>query len=400
MNAPNSVSAFVALAVILVTHGALAQVPTWTVSADPSLSIGSANGSDEDILLRVAMATRLSDGTIVLQNNARETFEIRYYDSTGTHLHTASRFGRGPYEFRYPLGVYRLPGDSVFVAGQDDRFAVFGPRGERIREGRMGLLSKLPGAFSWGFSFPHLVLVKSRGMPPLGTQRTVMTLVTYDLQTDVLDSVTVVRDRAAHREAMTQSNGFKMYSVPFARETFVAAGAGTVWVGDTETELIRGYRYGSSSPAVTIRSPFEPRSVSRGERSRTRDAYASRFSGEAQQRWARYARSMEFPERMPSFGQLKVDVAGNLWVQEYEPFWAEGDQHWAVFDPNGREIAVVAVPAAALPPCARRVAFQCSTQDDSVLEIGEDYMLVGQLDELGVPYLRKFQIRKGEAPAF
>ena len=92
-------------------------------------------------------------------------------------------------------------------------------------------------------------------------------------------------------------------------------------------------------------------------------------------------------------GQLKVDQVGNLWVQEYEPHWEEGDQRWAVFSPDGKHMANVTVPESALPSCARRVAYSCSPLN-GVFEIGTDYMLVPQTDQWGVRYVRKYAIKK------
>ena len=164
-------------------------------------------------------------------------------------------------------------------------------------------------------------------------------------------------------------------------------------MGDGAEDEIVGYGVEDGTRVVTIASPFEPRRVTRGDRSRTREVLADVGEGASQTRWARYAREAEFPERMPYFGALEVDRAGNLWVQEYEPFWADGAQRWAVFAPNGEQLAYVSVPAAALPFCARRLRASCTVLTD-IFEIGDDYLLVAQSDEWGVRYLRQYPIVK------
>jgi hypothetical protein len=146
---------------------------------------------------------------------------------------------------------------------------------------------------------------------------------------------------------------------------------------------------------VTIRVVREAREVSRTDERHMRKIFGGLFSGEFRQRWARWAEDMDFPDRMPFFGGLKVDRAGNLWVQRYETLWAEGPQHWDVFTRDGAPLAEVEVPATALPACARRPPSGCGAVTRGILEIGDDYLLVSQRDELGVMSVSEYRLHKG-----
>jgi hypothetical protein len=207
----------------------------------------------------------------------------------------------------------------------------------------------------------------------------------FDIEDDGADTLGVLLGRKTHYEKM--DIGLAIIPTPFSPETLVAAGRGMVWVGDSETPTIRGFRVDQRDEVAMVQSPFDVRSISRSDRSRTQEAYAEHYSR------SRYARSLEFPDQMPRFEQLKVDRLGNLWVQEYEPFWAEGDQHWAVFSTGGRQLADVTIPPNAIPPCARKVTRSCNVLT-GIFEIGSDYILVPQTDEWGVRYVRKFNIQK------
>jgi hypothetical protein len=393
MNQRTLVVGSIALLQSLCPRPATGQPVTWTVEPVPSVSIGTVDGADGDILVNPVAATALSDGTVVVRNSTRGTFEIRYFDERGRHQRTASRWGRGPYEFEFPLGMHRIDGDSILVVGEDGRFAVFGPRGDRVREGRLGLLPLLPLLTSSAIDSGHLALLKPNagGMPEPGTRRDTTRVFVYDLVKQVGRPFEMLLGREAHYQAM--DGGVAIYPVPFGRSAHLAAGGGMLWIGDNAEPVIRGYRPGDSGPVVEVATPFEAHPVSESDRSRMRDAYSSSFAGPLQTRWARYARSMEFPEDTPSFGTLETDRLGNLWIQEYEPPWAQGPQRWAVFSPDGVQMAEVSVPESALPDCSRRMPFPCGPKD-GIYEIGTDYLLVPQEDEWGVRYVRRYEIIK------
>lgn len=282
------------------------------------MSIGEVDGAEEYLLVNPLHAMGLSDGTIVVQNSLRDLFELRYYDPNGRHLRTVGRWGQGPFEFYRLLGLQRLRGDSILAIGDDERFAVFGPDGERVREGRLGILSVLPVYTSKSISDQLMVLFKGIGatMPDPGLQRGPELLLTYDFETRQVDTLTTILGRSTFYER--KDRGVWTYASPFAVETFVAAGEGQFGVGEASQDEINAYRPGFREPVVTIRVETEPRDVTRADRRRTREAYSELYSGDLGRRWARYARSMSFPDEMPRFGQLEVDGLGNLWVQQYE----------------------------------------------------------------------------------
>src|SRR5690606_9081879 len=62
--------------------------------AEPALAIGAADGEAQYMLHRVVGASRFEDGSIVVVNGG--TAELRFYDSTGRHLHSRGGKGGGP----------------------------------------------------------------------------------------------------------------------------------------------------------------------------------------------------------------------------------------------------------------------------------------------------------------
>jgi hypothetical protein len=57
---------------------------TWSISADPTLSIGTLEGEEAYQLFRVSDAMRLDDGRIVVVNGGSN--EMRVFDAAGVHL--------------------------------------------------------------------------------------------------------------------------------------------------------------------------------------------------------------------------------------------------------------------------------------------------------------------------
>jgi sugar lactone lactonase YvrE len=84
---------------------------------------------------------------------------------------------------------------------------------------------------------------------------------------------------------------------------------------------------------------------------------------------------VEIPATMPAYGSFLIDAEGNLWVEEYR---IRGEQpSWAVFNPDGRFLGTVDVPA-----------------DGEIFEIGSDYVLGVWLDEADVEQVKSYGLEK------
>jgi hypothetical protein len=86
--------------------------------------------------------------------------------------------------------------------------------------------------------------------------------------------------------------------------------------------------------------------------------------------------ALPFPETRPALGTLLPDRGGNLWVGDWVLF-PETPKEWKVFDPAGRWLGVVEVPIRFFP-----------------YEIGEDWVLGVERDELDVEYVVVYPLIK------
>jgi hypothetical protein len=106
----------------------------WTVSEEPVLRIGMVDGPEAYLFNDIRGVTRLSDGTIVVLNAGDG--QIRYFAPDGRHLRTVGRLGNGPAEMVAPRWLERLDGDVVQITHTYGRHR-YGPDGTLLTDERM-----------------------------------------------------------------------------------------------------------------------------------------------------------------------------------------------------------------------------------------------------------------------
>jgi hypothetical protein len=368
----------------------------WTVEPAPAVLIGAAFGESEYLFTNLRGATVLSDRRIVALDASRDFAVLRYYGPQGQFLKSAGRWGKGPFEFEYPVGLHKLGGDSLYVLSSDQRFSIFGPQGEGVSAGRLelGPLGPTPTHL---VSRSHLALQAwlPSGMPDSGTRQAPVHYVSWDLAAKKETPIVQVQGMKIHYER--EGPRVRIYPVPFSPMAFAAASGGLFWVAQSDEPRVRGYDPAGRLGAE-IRLGFAPVRVGSDDRDRFRSGLVERASrpGDVQPQlrpdFAQYARSVNFPDAFPLMGNLKGDPLGNVWVQEYETPWATGDQVWHVFDRTGREIAVVALPEAVASRCGD--LSQHPAGCDLIFEIGADYLLIHRRDDLGVSQIALHRLRK------
>lgn len=346
------------------------------VSEAPILEVGGHDPRPDYVLDRVMDATRLSDGRIVVANGG--TSELLYYDSTGTHLHTAGGAGDGPGELRGIFQIERLPGDSLRVFSFRPGLTWFSPEGEYVRSELVDVrsIASVPcrlGEGSWS-ALPDgsflTVLIDNFGIggcppAPTGPWRQSGLILRSSPEAERVDTLAILP--ATERHAPT----YRVYG----KDLVLAIGEDRVYVNDTGADEILALGFGGDTLAV-LPVPFEARPV-------PPDARA-----EALRRWrepdgTERRDSYAYPDQYPRVGRLLADEAGRLWVMAYpqvtepmpsyrmfRPFAfhvSPAGSEWRVLDEEGQVLAEVRTPPGIFP-----------------LEIGEDYVLGLRKDELDV----------------
>jgi hypothetical protein len=354
----------------------------WTVAAEPLVDLGVAEGDPRYQFGAVGDAVRLSDGTLLVADG--QANELRGYDAQGRYLRTLGRAGGGPGEFRGLHNLFLLPGDTVaafdYMGG---RLSFFAPGGAFVRGVSLGPVEdKLPpkplGVFGDG------TLLVSPLYNPLFTNspkpsRDTVPLARYSAagaQSALLgrvpgeETVTLVSGAGADQMAMRDQ-------VPFGLGTWFAVLGTRLLVADNARyELVE--RRPDGAVVRLIRRSGEREPVTEAERAayleRRRGATDARF----RQAQERMLKSLPFPQHKSWFAGVRLDAAGNAWVQRHAA--PDADTPWEVFDAEGRLLGTVTTPAGL-----------------RVTQIGPDFVVGVWKDELDVAHVRVHRLRKPAA---
>lgn len=349
----------------------------WRVVEHPTLSIGSAEGPEENQLYRVIDATRLEDGRIAIANLG--SHEVRFYDADGRFRSASGGEGRGPGEFS-SMGLLWIARDSLLVYDLNSgmRISVFTLDGEFVRsfvldrttDGRFVVPVDL---FSNG---RVLTLVARRDQEiSSGLALDTALLLTYTPEGRLADTLGWFPED--ERYLVKQVDIVASTRRPFGLAAQRAMWGERMYFGSSATYEIGLYAMDGTLERL-IRAPLANPPVTAAERAEYERRQLENRSRTAPI-WREIQRQIELPDTKPAYGKLLVDAAGNLWVADYA---REREQlnHWNVFDADGRWLGPVDTPAAMI-----------------VYEIGRDYVLGLWQDDLEIEYVRLHELVKEPA---
>lgn len=357
--------------------------PAWRVDQEPALQVGIAEGAAEYQLAGVRGALRLADGGVVIANS--HSSELRFYDPRGRFVRAVGKEGGGPGEFTSLDGLVAYRGDSIAVWDAAAwRLSVFGPDGGFGRtatvSGLNSIVARIKGAFPDG-SFLLAAAGSAQGFlnAGQGERRDSVSYLRFAADGAFADSL--ARHAAQEYVTLRSSDQILVRPVLLGRDSYVAAGGGRVFAGQSDAFRIDGLDP-RGTPVMSIRRPGELRTPSRDELSRTRAA--AEQAGQNQARSAGLAaipRTEPLPARptVPAFDRMVVDQQGNLWVREFVLHLGDAPR-WSVFDPQGRLVSTAQTPAGV-----------------EVYQIGPDWILGRGLDDLDVESVRVYRLRREAA---
>lgn len=364
-----------------------AGIPWWRLDPTPVADIGGEDAGEEYTLYQVSAAVRLNDGRIVVANGGGA--DVRFYGPDGTHIRTIGRRGNGPGEFQRPGDIFVLPGDTLAITDPFvRRISLFDMQGEYVRDMAtspvtggtsffapndrfadgtlVGTQSFSPDLSSKEVQRPEMVVV---AMTPGGTRDTLLTVPGSEMWINV------------QGDASRGTDGIRSISVgrpPFRKSTSLAYGDDVIYVGTQDAPEVRIYDRDGSLRRI-VRTGREMRPVTEGDLKAWIEFETADLEP-AQQQARRESILNGIPgEVVPPYGSVEVDREGNLWISDFDAR-VEPRGRWTVYDGEGRAIARIQLPA----------GFR-------VQEIGADYVLGIERDELDVEHVRLYRLlRAGE----
>ena len=356
-------------------------VSWWTVGSRPQLDVGTAEGAESEVLFGVVDAIRLSDGRVVIANAGHS--QVRYYSAAGAHLMTVGRKGGGPEEFQRITGLVSMPADSIAVIdGATRRVSVLAPDGRfsRVVVNALGAGGNVLGRRADGtWVAQSTVPIANTAVPQdLAPVRSNLVYVTLPAEGGaVLDTLghfpgTERVMRIAQSKGTITS--IEVITPPFAKTTAFETAGNDFVVGTQDAAEVRVYESQGELRRI-IRTGTPPQRITPELIDRYLNLQLASLP--AEQRPSARANQLAIikAEVVPPYGRLAVDRSGNLWLQDY-PALAD-DQRWTIFDPEGARIARLVLPRRFTP-----------------YDIGEDWIMGRELDDLDVEHVRQYAIQR------
>jgi hypothetical protein len=349
----------------------------WRVAARPLVTIGSVGGPEEEQLYQVRGVLRLDDGRIVVGNAG--SHQLRFYSADGSYHSAAGRSGSGPGEFDTIMWLWRR-GDSIVVYDmqQGNRMSVFTVDGAFVRSFvlRQTADARIPLDADPFFTGEVLVLVSPRrtlSSPGLYAERDLF--LAYSADGEPGDTVGWLPGEETY---LTSVGGGSVFGFrrPYGLASQRAMGRAGVYFGSSETYEIGLYTAHGTILERLVRRPIPNPQLTDMERSEYRREWEEEY-GRSRHTIRALLDMVELPETKPAYGRLLVDAADNLWVAQYRRRREDLDR-WDVFDAEGRWFGTVHTPTGLV-----------------IYEIGTDYILGSQRDDLDVEYVQLYGLEKG-----
>lgn len=350
--------------------------PSWTLSPDPTVRIGGGDQRPEYQLFRVVNATRLSDGRLVAAN--RGSSELRYFDSSGNHLGTVGGAGDGPGEFGTIWDLARGEGDTVLVFSGSNRLSYVSADQEVVAT--RSFVRSVSSTQCHGEARRHLhpsgsvisSLAQRLGEPcrpqvERDVYRRNALVARFEPESNAVDTLGVF--------AGTERVPGGLLS--FERELVIAVGSRQVYAADSGGNDIFVLSLTGDTVGI-LGVPWEEQRLS---------AAAVRARGGSDRH--------SYSEFYPRVGRMVADPAGGVWVMAYpkatarlaayqllfppsEEFYFHPDGfRWRVVADNGAVVAEVKTPPGLF-----------------LLEIGVNYVLGVEQDDIGLESLALYELRR------
>ena len=357
----------------------------WRVG-DVLLSIGALEGDEAYQLFRVRGAARLPDGGVMVVNGG--TAEVRIYDAAGRFVRALGGQGEGPGEFRSIFWAQLIPPDTVLAQDLDPRQTMFRLDGELIGTSPVNSpVSSFPNVQARlpdGRALEYRTDNDPPGFEP-GHVRYTGHAIAWDPRADSAEaSVDTLLTAPAGEGFLQVLGGDGQYravrnaAVPFgAPQGMRAIGGGRVAMGDGSQYRIEVWA--GDEGRLSIRRPVEPRPVTSAHVEAWLDDLLARYPEDRHAALRSDYAEIEPAATMPAYSEIQLDAGGNLWVERFRVPGASSPRTWDVFDRDGRWLGGVDLP-----------------EGLDVYEIGTDYVLGLERDDMDVEYVRVYEVDRDE----
>ena len=339
----------------------------WQVTAAPVLTIGASDGTEPAYLFtRISGAARLSDGRIVVAEESQR--ELRFFGADGVHLRTVGGKGGGPGEFSHQLAeIQILPGDTILAFQSFDVpwTSRFTDQGDFVDQWRFDpRLAWRPGL---NLENDFELLADGRLAFQLDTMKR-STAPEYDRLRK--NALTLIVDRDRNVDTVGWRSFPRGTLMTFSRRILDGRGSALltdpdrpmIWSIDLQTGRLDSTTW-DAGPRTPVTDSMKTEFIDR--------LVGSMPSAQREQWRSRVA----LPDSLPYFAAVLVAPDGNYWIEEL-PSTQDATGIWRIRDKTGKAVGRIRLPK------------------ESIMEVGDDYVLTVARDEEGVPYVRMYSLSR------
>jgi len=363
--------------------------PTWTgaqgwrVPSEPRLEIGEQSGDAAELFSNVAGVVLASGDRIVVADGASGT--IRLFSLDGATIGTTGGLGEGPGEYNSLAHVGLASEDTIIALDPVlQRVSVLEPNGEFVRSVRVppeqaGVFPRPLGVFAER----HVFLGALDPIPDAqqGLSRRQLRVVSMDIADGTANDV------GSFLGPEELIDGPRSIAYTFGASTEVAVAKSKWAVISTDSAVFRVFD--ENGLHTIARWPSDGALVTQALLTAAMEARISRMPAGVSPRTIERLRAKVVDEtvapRLPVARSVVMDEDQNVWVELYPTPGAE-QVEFEVFSAEGRWLGKVALPSGLKR--GTNPAF------DPQLEIGRDYVLGVWVDDLGVEFVRMYDLLK------
>ncbi|MDE2879132.1 hypothetical protein [Candidatus Palauibacter soopunensis] len=331
---------------------------------------------------RVAGAVFLPDSALIIGDGGAR--ELVFLDGDGSIRARSGRDGEGPGEYRWiervGVGVDGMP----FVFDRRlRRFTFLDADGDVTRIQRLdqgaGLGAAVP--LSRLESGEVVAALETRPTLPPGLQRGPVFLV---LSNDLGEIVDTVGEWAGKERYVTD----EWLPVGFAR-TALFAGRGSHALAGT-TDSLDLTLYHGVDPVARLRGGYSPRRVTVREKEEWTERFLEVFPEDFRAGWRRRLERSTIRDFYPTFGAIKVDADGRIWIGDY-PKLADELRRWTIIEPDGTQVAAVNLPVL-FPLGQLEATVAVTSQPVELLDVAHGRIAVLRRDEFDVEVVEVYEM--------
>ena len=373
----------------IVTSDPLRSDATCTLGEEPIFRVGDNEDDEAQWFSSVRGVGRLSDGSIAVVD--RRTAEVRIFDETGRHLRTMGRPGEGPGEFNDAWRLWVLPGDTLWVGDYRPwRFNVFTAGGEWVRAVRLNPIypnpSRSGGVLDNGLSINTTEGWGDRTRRRDFTVPDTLVVEVHDAHGDMIGTLARLPTRPAGQTKASEAINLVLRPT-FASSAVMDAGGNTIALGHGRGPEVR-LLDGQFRLRRIVRWSDPERDVTGSDVQAWRDEYIQSRGGRNSPGWRDFDDALIDPQipaadMFPTMSSVMIGRDGRLWVYPYRRPGADAPR-WMVFEPDGRFLCHLENQHARLA---------------TTYEIGADYLLGVEADELGVQTAVMYRLRTPADPS-